>query len=153
MPTQSPGPAQKKSLMKRIGSSVRPKKAPLLRSANPGLDLMGAVDLIRDDFSQHLPHDPHMKRLLIRHDALLREGEGYMASKDAEDIDAYIAEQIVRYAQLRRKESRERGFRISSASAFLAIEYMPDRTSAAVINFSITGAGHSARGSVRIIIS
>ena len=154
LPVAAPAPARTQPLLARIGSALRvgtPATAQL-KSANPGLDLMGEVDLIRRDLMAHLPSDPHLKRLLVRHDGMLREGEGYDAAKEADDIDAYVAEQVVRYARLRRKESGRKGFRVTSSAAFSAIEYQPDRKAVAVINFSITGAGHAARGSVRITL-
>ena len=150
----APGPARNVPLLQSVASVFRvgPSGGVRLKSANPGLDLMAEVELIRRDLIAHLPADPHLKRLLVRHDALLREGEGQDAAREAEEIDAYVAEHIVRYAKLRRKELRQKGLRINSAAAFSAIEYTADRKSVAVINFAITGAGHTARASIRITI-
>lgn len=154
LPVPAPAPARTTPLLARLASSFRvATPAPAqLKSANPGLDLMAEVDLIRRDLTAHLPTDPHLRRLLVRHDAMVREGEGADAAREADDIDGYIAEQVVRYARLRRKESRQKGFRVTSSAAFTAIEHTADRKSVAVVNFSITGAGHQARGTVRITI-
>lgn len=154
LPVAAPAPARTQPLLARLTAALRvPGPAPAqLKSANPGLDLMAEVELIRRDLVAHLPADPHLRRLLVRHEAMLREGEGASASVEATDIDGYVAEQVVRYARLRRKESRQKGFRVTSSAAFTAIEYSPDRKAVATINFSITGAGHAARGTVRIAI-
>lgn len=152
LPVPAPAPARTQPLLARLASGLRvasPSPAQL-KSANPGLDLMAEVDLIRRDLIAHLPNDPHLKRLLIRLDALTREGEGADAAKEADDIDGYVAEQVVRYARLRRKESSRKGLRVTSSAAFTAIEYSENRKATATINFSITGAGHAARGTVRI---
>lgn len=154
LPVPAPSPARIQPIIARLVSSFRigQPAAPQLRLANPGLDLMAEVETIRRDLLAHLPSDPHLRRLLIRHDALLREGEGVSAAKEADDIDAYVAEQAIRYARLRRKESGRKGFRVTSSAAFAAIEYSTDRKATATINFSITGAGHAARGTVRMTL-
>jgi hypothetical protein len=151
-----PTPAQKAPIASRLWNAailahLRPTRTDL-RGPDPGLALMAEVDLIRRDLAQYLPADPHLKRLLIRHDNLMREGEGVAAGKEAEDIDAYVAEQIIRYARLRKKDQRQKGVSVTRSAAFLAIEHTPDRKSVAVITFSVTGAGYPARGSLRITI-
>lgn len=154
LPAPAPVPARVTPLLNRLGAAMRvgPPRLQQLKAANPGLDLMAEVEAIRRDLVAHLPADPHLRRLLVRHEAMLREGEGASASVEATDIDGYVAEQVVRYARLRRKESRQKGFRVTSSAAFTAIEYSPDRKAVATINFSITGAGYSARGTVRLAI-
>jgi hypothetical protein len=151
-----PTPFRKVSIFRRVWHAailarLRPNRTDL-KGPDPGLAVMAEIDLIRRDLAQYLPADPHLKRLLIRHDSLMREGEGVAAGKEADDIDAYVAEQAIKYARLRRKEQRQKGINVTSSVAFSAIEHTPDRKSVAVITFSITGAGYPARGAVRILI-
>ena len=154
LPGKAPAPARQMPVLARMFSKLRVINPPVphLKPANPGLDLMEEVELIKADLLAQLPNDPHLRRMMVRHDALLREGEGREAARDASDIDAYVAEQAIRYARLRRKETGKKGFRVTGSAAFCSIEYSHDRPAVAAINFSITGAGHAARGTVRITI-
>jgi len=130
-----------------------PKTAPRpLQGPDPGLTLMAEADATVRDLRQHLPTDPYLKRLLIRHDSLLREGEGVAAQVELEALDHYVAEKAFSYARLRRK-TWPRGFSVSKSSAFCAVTYGPDRKSRCVINFGLTARGHEARGSVLLEIT
>jgi len=132
-----------------------PKLAPAaLDAPDPGLEIMAACDAIAADLQLHLPSDPYLKRLLIRHESLIREGEGKQASEEIAAIDHYIAEQVLNYARSRRTVQKRRALTIQKSAAFAAVEYSPDRRAAvAAINFSITARGHQSRGAVRITIT
>jgi len=122
-----------------------------LRGADPGLALMAEVDSVTADLRAHMPTDPYLKRLLLRHDSLLREGEGVAAQGELVSIDHYVAEKAHSYARLRRK-TWPAGFSISRTAAFCAIAHGPDRTSRCVINFSLTARGHESRASFSLEI-
>jgi hypothetical protein len=122
-----------------------------LQGADPGLLLMGEADQTVADLRVHLPSDPYLKRLLLRHDSLLREGEGQMAQAELIGIDHYVAEKAFEYARLRRK-TWPRGFSVSKTAAFCAVTHTQDRKSRCVINFSLTARGHEARASVLLEI-
>jgi len=132
-----------------------PKLAPAtLDAPDPGLEVMAACDLIAADLKLHLPSDPYLKRLLVRHESLIREGEGKQAADEIAAIDHYIAEQVLNYARSRKTVQKRRGLSIQKSAAFAAVEYAPDRKAAvAAINFSITARGHESRGAVRILIT
>ena len=128
-----------------------PKLQPaVLGAPDPGLAIMQAVDQIAADLTAHLPTDPYLKRLFVRHEALLREGEGRIAADELRAIDHYIAQKAHGEAQLRRKELRAKGVKVSAASAMSAVTYGPDRKATARIVFSITGRGHEARSAFTV---
>lgn len=129
-----------------------PRRVPVVGAPDPGLLMMGAVDLIAADMRTLLPADLHLKRMLIRYGHLLEEGEGVMAADDLNAIDHYVAEQALGYARLRRKELREKRVTISKATAFVVVAF-PERKVRAHINFSLTGRGHEARGAAIIEIT
>jgi hypothetical protein len=131
-----------------------PKLQPaVLGAPDPGLTIMAAVDQIAKDLTEHLPTDPYLKRLLIHHDSLLRQGEGKLAADELRAIDHYIAQKAHSEAQLRKKELRAKGVKVSAASAMSAVTYGPDRKARARIVFSITGRGHEARGAIEVSIT
>ena len=131
-----------------------PKLAPAaLTAPDPGVAIMAAVDQIAADLTVHLPTDPYLKRLLIRYGGLLREGEGKLATDELRAIDHYIAQKAHGEAQLRRKELRAKGVRVSAASAMSAVSFGPQGTAKARIVFSITGRGHEARGAIEVSLT
>jgi hypothetical protein len=71
-------------LWRAIWPELKPRH---LQGADPGLPLMAEADLVVADLKAHLPSDPYLKRLLLRHDSLLREGEGVLAQSDLAGID------------------------------------------------------------------
>jgi hypothetical protein len=130
---------------------VWPRLAPRpLEPANPGPVVMAAVDQITADLRAHLPADQQLRRMLGRYGNLLAEGEGLIAADDLRGIDHYVAEQAYGYARLRRKELRAQRITITKAVAFTVIVFPSPGKYRAVINFSLTGRGHEARGSVEI---
>lgn len=132
---------------------VWPKLAPSVAGApDPGLLMMGAVDLIASDMRALLPSDAQLRRMFIRYGNLLAEGEGAIAASDLEAIDHYVAEQAFGYARLRRRELREKRVKITKATAFCVVTF-PERKVRAHINFSLTGRGHEARGAAIIEIT
>jgi len=152
LPAQPPQPAiaGRKEPMWRM---VWPKLQPAVAGApDPGLVIMGAVDLIAADMRALLPSDLQLKRMFIRYGHLLNEGEGGIAASDLEAIDHYVAEQAFAYARLRRRELREKRVKISKATAFCVVTF-PERKIRAHINFSLNGRGHEARGAAIIEIA
>ncbi|HAH11518.1 MAG TPA: hypothetical protein DCL48_15600 [Alphaproteobacteria bacterium] len=130
-----------------------PKLAPSVAgSPDPGLLMMGAVDLIAADMRSLLPADLQLKRMFVRYGHLLSEGEGLLAADDLRSIDHYVAEQAFGYARLRRKELSQKRVKISKATAFCVVTF-PERKVRAHINFSLTGRGHEARGAAIIEIT
>lgn len=128
-----------------------PRLEPAALSApDPGLAIMQAVDQIAADLTAHLPTDPYLKRLFIRHEGLIRQGDGLEAASELRAIDHYIAQKAHGEAQLRRKDLRAKGVRVSAASAMSAVTYGPDRKATARIVFSITGRGHEARSAFTV---
>ena len=132
---------------------VWPKLAPAkLAGPDPGFAIIKAVNDIAADLARELPADAYLRRLFIRHESLLREGEGVDAATELEAIDHYVAEKAMSYARLRRKNSKEAGFSVTKSAAFCVVAYNPAGKARAVITFSITGRGHEARSAVEIQI-
>lgn len=130
-----------------------PKLAPQpLPAADPGPAIMAAVDQIAADLRQQLPADRQLGRMFQRYGNLLAEGEGVQATEDLRTIDHYVAEQALGYARLRRKDLRANRITITKAAAFCAVSFVPGKVRA-VVNFSLTGRGHEARGTVPIEIT
>lgn len=154
LPVAAPRPASvERAGLRTLLAKVWPAQKPgTLVGADPGLLLMGEADQVVRDLRNLLPADDYLKRLLLRHDSLLREGEGAAAQGELESIDHYIAEKAMSYARLRRK-NWPRGFSVSKAAAFCAVMHGQDRKSRCVINFSLTARGHDARASVSVEIT
>lgn len=123
-----------------------------LAQPDPGLAVMTAADQIASDLAKHLPSDPYLRRLMIRHNANLQEGEGKLAAEELRAIDHYIAEQVLNYARSRRAVEKRRALTISTSAAFAAVAYLPGGKAEAVINFSLTARGHEARQTLRIVL-
>lgn len=132
---------------------VWPKMAPsILPAADPGIEIISAVNVIAADLARELPADGYLRRLFLRHERSLREGEGREAAIELEAIDHYVAEKAMSYARLRRKATKEAGFAVTKSAAFCVVTYNPGGKARAIITFSITGRGHEARSAVEIQI-